>query len=300
MNSGKENIYEVGLDQIQNLQEMDYKDDDIAFHQDIRDLPIIGGTIRIDVYGIVTCVKGKLQVEINTKTYTIASQDILLCRPNTLITNCIISPDFVGSVLFISQRVVVENFSQNVFWERALRLAEFPIIHIDSEEKLMMFRLYGDILKIKIKSDHNKLYQKEIIGSIIKAIIYELLANEDDDTISHGSKTVKQSEVLFKRFINLLVDMPIKPRTVSWYADKLCITPKYLSAVCKQVSGRTALDWIYEYVLVDIRYYLKNSDKSIKEIADLLNFPNISFFGKYCRKHFGMSPTAYRKHLRMP
>jgi AraC-like DNA-binding protein len=68
--------------------------------------------------------------------------------------------------------------------------------------------------------------------------------------------------------------------------------------VCKQVSGKTALEWINEYVLIDVRHWLKNSDKSVKEIADLLNFPNLSFFGKYCRAHLGMSPLKYRRELR--
>jgi AraC-like DNA-binding protein len=68
--------------------------------------------------------------------------------------------------------------------------------------------------------------------------------------------------------------------------------------VCKQVSGKTALDWINEYVLIDVRHWLKNSDKSVKEVADLLDFPNLSFFGKYCRSHLGMSPLKYRKELR--
>lgn len=81
------------------------------------------------------------------------------------------------------------------------------------------------------------------------------------------------------------------------YADSLCVTPKYLSTVCKQVTGKTALHWINEYVQVDIRHWLKNSDKTIKEIAGLLEFPNISFFGKYCRAHFGVSPTELRKRL---
>ena len=108
----------------------------------------------------------------------------------------------------------------------------------------------------------------------------------------------KQRDVLFRRFIELLASTRIKQRKVSWYAEKLCISPKYLSTICKQVSGKTAYCWINEYVVIDIRYWLKNTNKTIKEIADILEFPNISFFGTYCRNHFGISPTEYRKQLR--
>jgi AraC-like DNA-binding protein len=138
-----------------------------------------------------------------------------------------------------------------------------------------------------------------VIASIIQAALYEMLdITADGSAIPHGEGLIHQGEVLFKSFIKLLTECKVKPRRVTWYANQLCITPKYLSFVCKQVSGKTALEWINEYVLIDVRHWLKNSDRSIKEIADLLDFPNISFFGKYCRAHLGMSPMKYRRELR--
>lgn len=294
----KEDIRQVGFDQIKNLHEIDYMDGNIAFHKDIRELPTENGTIRMNMYAMVPCLKGRLQVELNTETFTIESNDLLICRPNTLITNCMMSPDFNGAIMCISQRVISESFSQSNMWERAFHLSKNPILHFENNDNLRLFKLYGELLLEKAQSEHT-LYKKEIISSLVKAIIYELLTKvEESASITTNNIPTKQRDVLFKRFINLITDMAVKPRSVAWYADRLCVTPKHLSAVCKQVSGRTALDWISEYALIDIRYYLKNSEKSIKEIADLLDFPNISFFGKYCRQHFGMSPKEYRRQLR--
>ena len=76
---------------------------------------------------------------------------------------------------------------------------------------------------------------------------------------------------------------------------QLCISPKYLSLVVKQISGRTALEWIENYVTMELRVALKNSTKSIKEIAEDMNFPNQSFLGKYFKEHVGMTPSEYRK-----
>jgi AraC-like DNA-binding protein len=76
--------------------------------------------------------------------------------------------------------------------------------------------------------------------------------------------------------------------------SQLCISPKYLTAVCKKNSGKTANEWITEQVLEDIRYYLKQTDLSIKQICDQLGFPNPSFFGKYVKDHFGMTPLKFR------
>ena len=79
-------------------------------------------------------------------------------------------------------------------------------------------------------------------------------------------------------------------------ACKLCISPKYLTAVCKKNSGKTANEWITEQVLEDIRYYLRQTDLSIKQICDRLGFPNPSFFGKYVKDHFGMTPMEFRNY----
>ena len=81
---------------------------------------------------------------------------------------------------------------------------------------------------------------------------------------------------------------------MEWYADELCVSAKYLSTVCKKKSGKGANDWIREHVLEDIRYNLKHTDLSIKQICDKLGFPNPSFFGKYVKEHFGMPPAQFR------
>ena len=84
-------------------------------------------------------------------------------------------------------------------------------------------------------------------------------------------------------------------RSVSFYADKLCVTAKYLSLVVKNVSGKSAGDWIDEYVILEAKALLKSSNMTIQEIADVLNFANQSFFGKYFKHHTGVSPKEYRK-----
>ena len=84
-------------------------------------------------------------------------------------------------------------------------------------------------------------------------------------------------------------------RSVAFYADKLCVTAKYLSLISKEVSGQPAGNWIDEYVILEAKTLLKSSQMSIQEIADSLNFANQSFFGKYFKHHTGISPKEYRK-----
>ena len=104
------------------------------------------------------------------------------------------------------------------------------------------------------------------------------------------------NESHFQRFLDLLHANDVKRHTVEAYASELCISPKYLTAVCKKNSGKTANEWITEQVLEDIRYYLRQTNLSIKQICDKLAFPNPSFFGKYVKDHFGMTPLEFRNN----
>ena len=111
-------------------------------------------------------------------------------------------------------------------------------------------------------------------------------------------ETMQSRDVLTNAFFDLLASTTPKPRTVTWYADKLNKTPKYLSTVVKQTSGRPAFEWIQEAVTTEIANYLKNSPLTIKEICNELDFPSLSFFGRYVHEHLGVSPTEYRKQKR--
>ena len=84
-------------------------------------------------------------------------------------------------------------------------------------------------------------------------------------------------------------------RSISFYAEKLCLTPKYLSSVIKQATGKLAGTWIDECVILEAKTQLKCSGKSIQQIAEELNFANQSFFGKYFKHHTGMSPSKYKE-----
>jgi YesN/AraC family two-component response regulator len=108
-------------------------------------------------------------------------------------------------------------------------------------------------------------------------------------------KVQTRADAFFAKFIRVLEQNFRHERRVSWYAEQLNITPKYLSEVVKKTSKRTPTEWIDNYVILEARVLLKNSTKSIKEIADELHFANQSFLGKYFKEHTGMSPSEFRK-----
>ena len=87
---------------------------------------------------------------------------------------------------------------------------------------------------------------------------------------------------------------------MQWYAERLCKTPRYLSTAVKRASGKTASEWIHEALTREVADALKNSPKSIKEISDELDFPNLSFFGRYCRQRLGCPPSEFRQQKNIP
>jgi AraC-like DNA-binding protein len=141
-------------------------------------------------------------------------------------------------------------------------------------------------------------FQKEMIHAVVRVLLYGISRALTQQIKVESSRETNQKKILFDNFITLLSSSEIKKNPLAYYADKLCVSPRYLTMVCRDVSRKTAYDWISEYVQNDVRYYLLHSNLTIKEIAMKLGFCNLSFFGKYVRENFGVSPSEYRKQLK--
>ncbi len=291
-----DNVSKVGYSRKQISCEEEYMDNDIIFLNGIKDLPMADGVLRVDRFVSVICYTGKLQIDINMTTHTICAKQVLICRQNDIIGNAMQSPDFDGAVLSLSPGIIINQFGESNIWDYFFHLTDHPIINARAEN-LEILQIYYEAFSKKMKMGQT-VFGKEIIFSIVRAVFYELMENIVPLSSHSCAKEPRRGKILLKQFLELLSGSAVKSRTVLWYAEQLYVTPKHLSTVCKQVSGKTAFEWINEYVAIDIRNLLKNTDKPIKEIVDILRFPNTSFFGSYCRKHFGMPPMVYRKFLR--
>ena len=113
--------------------------------------------------------------------------------------------------------------------------------------------------------------------------------------LDERNSSVRQSTIVYRRFMALLAESNGRVRSVSVFANMLNITPKYLSKCVKGESGRSPLELIHETTVGTIRQQLRYTNKTVKEICTELDFPNLSFFGKFVKEHLGMSPTKYRQ-----
>lgn len=291
----EEKINQLDLANIPDNTSLDYIDGDIGILYDLKELPYVD-PCKLNFVVILICTKGKLQGEINSKLHTLHPNDVLFCRPYAILNNCMVSPDFEAKALCLSTRILQKFVhSGKDMLDKAFYINERPVWHI-SEEVAHLFDQFCELVRIRMQMP-DRPYYKEVMTSLVHAAIYELLADIDPMVTSSNNELMKQGDILFKNFFKLLSESEVKQRSVFYYGEQLCVTPKYLSAVCKKISGKTASEWINNFVVADIEYLLKNSEKSIKEISEYLEFPNLSFFGKYVKAHLGVSPKEYRKQV---
>lgn len=295
-NKNEENeVLNVGLDDIMRYKQIPYKSGDVVLldEQDVMKHSF-NPPVQIDAAVLVLCTDGMMEIEVETNNYKLFRGDLLVCGPNRVMKPIKLLNNTAFKIIFLSHFMHRSGIGyQRSIWDKAFYLGTNPMIHL-SDTQITQFEEYYRLLCEKLKNPSSS-YHSEIMQSILQAMMYETLSYLDGVVVSENDRFVRQGEILFRRFVGLLAESKVKSRFVYYYADKLNVSTKYLSAVCKQVSGKTAGDIIDEFVMKDIIRMLKYSDKSIKEIALELDFPNISFFGKYVKAHLGMSPKAFRK-----
>lgn len=295
-NKNEENeVLNVGLDDIMRHKQIPYKSGDVVLldEQDVMKHSF-NPPVQIDAAVLVLCTDGMMEIEVETNNYKLFRGDLLVCGPNRVMKPIKLLNNTAFKIIFLSQFMHRSGIGyQRSIWDKAFYLGTNPMIHL-SDTQITQFEEYYRLLCEKLKNPSSS-YHSEIMQSILQAMMYETLSYLDGVVVSENDRFVRQGEILFRRFVGLLAESKVKSRFVYYYADKLNVSTKYLSAVCKQVSGKTAGDIIDEFVMKDIIRMLKYSDKSIKEIALELDFPNISFFGKYVKAHLGVSPKAYRR-----
>lgn len=272
----------------------EYTDGDIMVLDQVG-LHSLRNDIKIDMIILLFCTEGRLQFEMNDRTYIANKGNVVVGLPKMVFSNYMMSPDFKSNIIALSYSAAQRNMQINKdSLDLMQHVASNPVIEIDADRQELVSKYYS-IIEHKVKNPHGY-FHKEIMRSIFSCAVYELFAIiAPHVSYSNDGGSMKQANLLFKRFADLINANNGKVRSVKSYAEEMCITPKYLSFVSKTVTGRTALEWIHTSTVRAIERYLRHSNLSIKEIADQLDFPNLSFFGKFTKSHLGVSPTEYRR-----
>ena len=231
-----------------------YADGDIVIMDNVRELTQIS-PLKAQMNFIILCSEGRILLDINGNRRELEKNDVLFSCPDVVLDHFMISPDFECKILCLSERIIHELLHEHVgVWNRAVYIRRTNVVSL-TDDIVRQHSLYHALISQSMHMPDSQ-FSKQAMQSLIQSMLFCLCS--------------------------------------IYYADLLSITPKYLTMVCEHESGKPAKEWINQYVVEDVRYYLRNTATPIKEIADRLGFANISHFGSYVRRHFGMSPSTCR------
>ena len=267
----------------------------VIFLDNLREVDNLSA-IRKAYNSVVYCRKGRIMIEMGgNQQYKINPGQMLLIPTGKVIQPLMVSTDIEANALLISdQRLKLILGNQINIWNKAMYMKEIYVID-ETSWVIDMGKYTKSIFKhVKCPELYDEI-RDSFLRTMLLMICEELMTY--DGMSAHGDASTTPDKEIFNRFLQMLNNEPHKRQQVAIYADRLNISPKYLSSICKKVSGKNPMRWITDSVMDDSYQRLKETDMSVKEIAGELGFPNASFFGQYFREQAGMTPIAYRnKH----
>lgn len=256
-------------------------------------LKIMDFPTKIDMKGICICLRGECEISINMKNYIIKKNDLLCVFPGTIIQIISKSDDFEGYTM-VTNVDFMESLNIPSGALTYLHIKENPCISLKEDDKEMIIDMLEEIKERDERANHP--FRKEIAMSILSTLCFEIAAiylNQEPIV----SRICSRKESLFRNFLLILSTDYAKERSVDYYAQKLMITPKYLSVISNEITGKGASIWITDTVIINAKCLLKSHNYSIKEVSGMLNFPNPSFFGQFFKRHTGVTPKEYQLEI---
>lgn len=240
---------------------------------------------------VVYCTSGIGKGRMNTNIYDLQRHSMMIVLPGQITELIDLSDDFQATYIIMSDEFVSSLGIGNTFSLNKI-VASSPKTVLQDRAKEAL-ESYLSMCRNLIPIDNNP-HRLEILQLLTKAFFLGL------GYFLHGAsqKVYSRNEELTTSFIKLIEQNYAEHRELNFYADKLKLTPKHLSRVVKETSGKSAIEWIEKHVILDAVSQLLSSNISIKEIAYRLNFPSQSCFGKYFNRIMGVSPTIYREQHR--
>lgn len=262
--------------------------------------PPVDTPMRVDGMTLIMMRRGNAELCLNLDTFSVQGPALCVVHPSSRISITPADPVMAADsyILFMSQRFLQSiNINMSAFNLPSMVERPTPVIPL-SHDELALIEQYLHLLIRNTRDQVSRQLSLSVGSSLIAALIYEMTKihykriNTDD---SDASRPRSPRIAYVHDFIKLVRAHYAMERSVAFYASKLCISPKYLSLIVKEATGRSAARWIDEFVLMEAKNMLRYSGKNIQQVAYALNFSNQSSFGKYFKHLTGMSPTEYQK-----
>lgn len=275
----------------QDIPELVRYNKDIIMMNNFGDMKLFSHPARLKATTVLICLSGEIDCSINLKNFHITENHMLV--------------NFAGDVIHISRAeniagyaiIISEEYLRQLQLDFRIRVQSYVSLHDNGPinvpiEELIALKPYYSLLK-KNMEDGNP----DVIKGLAIALSYTIISmmkRYQPYSSSEMERNEPRAQQIFDKFMKLLNIYHTKERCLKFYAEKMCLTPKYISGMIKNYSGNGAMEWINEYVVLEAKMMLRYTEMTVQEIAYALNFPTQSAFGKYFKQHLGISPKRYR------
>lgn len=243
----------------------------------------------------ILCYSGKAQFTMSERNFLIKENDFVPWTIDSEITDVLYSPDFNADFLLVSRNFLIENNPQTAWATKGyIYIKSNPVFRLEQTDLKLLQADFSRFREQLCGNTH--IFRREILGRQMQIFLFDLwniYANE----INRQEQLSNLSANLFSRFLDLVRQRVTENREVGFYANLLCVTPKYLSEVVRKGSGKSASYWINGYASQEIVSMLKSPDMTLSEISDRMNFYSQSHFSRFVKKMLGVSPSEYRNEL---
>ncbi len=264
----------------------------IVFFDNIDGLDT-SGYFYLQGFALCLIEDGHSSIEINTTTYELKKGCIFAAFPGQILHVIYTSDDIRTLCIACSIDMMNDLISQVKDSLQFIQYAkQMPFRQRDGKDVEQIKKSFRHLQeKIKVTKDNR--YHYQIIKNLVLSIAFECIDFLTEKSIEPQGSNRKKA--LLNAFLQKVEERHRKEHSVKYYADELFVTPKYLSSVINEISDKTPKQWIDEYIALDAKVLLQSTEKDIQEICEELNFPDVSFFGKFFKRMTGMSPKAFRE-----
>ncbi|MDR1054387.1 MAG: AraC family transcriptional regulator [Prevotellaceae bacterium] len=253
--------------------------------------------MRLDAFSIFLVCRGEMHLNIDYLAYQLKKNMILTLIDLHITENINMSSDFMGYHILVSKDLLSESLRDVRSFPIPMEpMCTQPIKTIsDNELKLLLGIIDRMVNYIK---NENHVFQQNLVRSELNIFVFEIIAI----LVKNARATISKSDLnrkdkIIGEFIRLLLQNFKEKHKVSFYSNKLHITPEYLSKIMKVFSGKTVNKWICDALVAEAKILLRRPRVTVQQVADILNFSDQSSFSKFFKKHTGKSPLEYKNSL---
>lgn len=280
------------ISQNNTIQHYELLEEDIELSLNSNLLPIESSLIKIGRCIVCYCLKGWADMEVNLIKHHFVESEIMVLFPTQIVEQNEVSNDFSVMYFSISPKVLQEVIFR--FPPDFLSFLHQHFFYKVSSDSLLEEKVRFAFIQQKILDIEN-CCRREILLNLLRIYFLELYDKIHRDELTNSTSKHNRKTEIFDNFAELVMVNYKTRRDVNFYADTLCISPKYLSMITTEICGYGAKQWIDDYVILELKILLKSTQKSLQKIADELNFADTAFLCKYFKLRAGISPSVYKK-----